>query len=243
MAGLKVVAFAAIGPGPLAGVLLADMGADMIGLARAGGRPRDRRQIVSRGRPCGELDPKTATDRETARDLMAEGRWAPPGGGAPFYSTYRCAAGRFSCVGALKPQLHADLPRIADRAEPRFFQQWDRALWPAIQAHTTEVFATRTRDQWAAVFEDSDAGIAAARPLEEAPQHPGRRARGTLAAREGVVKAALIPRFLATPSRLPERPVGKAATAEAVAAQRDGAAAASRIASAHPAQQEVLHAA
>lgn len=227
LAGLKMIAFAASGPGPLAGVLLADMGADMGGLARPVGRPRDRRQIVSRGRPCGELAPKTATDRDTARDFLDRGRWAPPGGGtldggAPFYSAYRCAAGR---------------------AQRRLYQRWHRALWLAIQAHLTAVFATRTRDQWAAAFEDTDAGLAAARHLDEAPQHLGRRARCTLTAREGVVKAALTPRFLATPSRLPERPMGKAATAEAVAAQWSGAVAASHIASARPEPQEVLHAA
>ncbi|HBX79925.1 MAG TPA: carnitine dehydratase, partial [Propionibacteriaceae bacterium] len=37
LAGVKIIEFAGIGPGPFAGMVLADLGADVIGVDRPGG--------------------------------------------------------------------------------------------------------------------------------------------------------------------------------------------------------------
>lgn len=71
LAGLKVVEFQAIGPVPLAGMLLSDLGADVVCIARPGGVPRDPRNIVSRGRRWTELDLKSPDGAAQARALMA----------------------------------------------------------------------------------------------------------------------------------------------------------------------------
>ena len=71
LAGVKIVEFAAIGPVPLAGMLLADMGADVVCITRTGTVPHDPRQIVSRGRRWVELDLKQSDDAAQARRLMA----------------------------------------------------------------------------------------------------------------------------------------------------------------------------
>ena len=52
--GLKVVEFAGIGPGPHCGMLLADMGADVLVIDRPGGYPSF--PIVSRGKTNVVLD-------------------------------------------------------------------------------------------------------------------------------------------------------------------------------------------
>lgn len=72
LAGLKVVEFQAIGPVPLAGMLLSDLGADVVCVARANGMPSDPRHIVSRGRRWAELDLKAPGDVAKARAVMAE---------------------------------------------------------------------------------------------------------------------------------------------------------------------------
>ncbi|MEW6256147.1 MAG: CaiB/BaiF CoA-transferase family protein [Pseudomonadota bacterium] len=72
LAGLKVLEFQAIGPVPLAGMILSDLGADVVCVARPRNVPSDPRQIVSRGRRWTELDLKSVDDVARARALMAQ---------------------------------------------------------------------------------------------------------------------------------------------------------------------------
>lgn len=48
LAGTRIVEFAGIGPGPFGSMLLADMGAEVITLVRAGQKPQgaDRKSVV-----------------------------------------------------------------------------------------------------------------------------------------------------------------------------------------------------
>ncbi|XDA97373.1 CaiB/BaiF CoA-transferase family protein [Sulfitobacter sp. LCG007] len=72
--GLRIVEMDAIGPVPLAGGLLADMGADIIRIARVGGQAAYDdlgEAILHRGRPGIELDLKTDGGRETALELIS----------------------------------------------------------------------------------------------------------------------------------------------------------------------------
>lgn len=69
--GVRVVEFAGIGPGPFASMLLSDMGADVVSIARPGLGKRDVRDFVNRGRRVIELDLKNATDIAQALDLIA----------------------------------------------------------------------------------------------------------------------------------------------------------------------------
>jgi alpha-methylacyl-CoA racemase len=56
LTGLKVVEFAGIGPGPFCGMLLADLGADVVRIDRKGGRGGAPSDITSRGRRSVALD-------------------------------------------------------------------------------------------------------------------------------------------------------------------------------------------
>ncbi|GMV31821.1 MAG: CoA transferase [Rhodanobacteraceae bacterium] len=68
--GLRVVEFAGIGPGPFAGMLLSDMGADVVRIDRPGSGGCDPRDFVSRGRRLVRLDLKSAEGREQALALV-----------------------------------------------------------------------------------------------------------------------------------------------------------------------------
>lgn len=68
LAGVKVVEFAGLGPGPFAAMLLADAGADVIRIDRPAG-PVDG-GALTRGRPWLGLDLKSPDGLATARDLV-----------------------------------------------------------------------------------------------------------------------------------------------------------------------------
>ena len=69
--GVRVIEFAGIGPGPFASMLLSDMGADVVSIARPGQGKRDVRDFVNRGRRVIELDLKNSAHIEQALDLIA----------------------------------------------------------------------------------------------------------------------------------------------------------------------------
>ena len=76
LAGIKVVEFEAIGPGPFAGMLLADMGADVILIDRpvpSGlGLKRERwNDVMMRGKRSVTLDLKTKDGAAVALELAA----------------------------------------------------------------------------------------------------------------------------------------------------------------------------
>src|SRR5690242_19271817 len=76
LAGVKVLEFEAIGPGPFAGMLLADMGADVILVDRPAsaelGIKRERwMDVMMRGKRSVTLDMKSKQGAETALELVA----------------------------------------------------------------------------------------------------------------------------------------------------------------------------
>lgn len=69
--GIKIVEFAGIGPGPFCGMLLSDLGADVIRIDRPGRpRPANPADITARGRRSIRLNLKQAGDLETALKLI-----------------------------------------------------------------------------------------------------------------------------------------------------------------------------
>ena len=72
LAGLRVVEFASIGPGPFACMLLSDLGAEVVRIDRPDARLGDRLDIIGRGRRTVLLDLKKKGDVEQALDLLAD---------------------------------------------------------------------------------------------------------------------------------------------------------------------------
>lgn len=142
--------------------------------------------------------------------LLAIGAWSTErgtnllDGAAPYYDTYRCADGRFVAVGALEPQFFAELCERLE-LDPEDWSQHDREVWPEQKRRLAELFQTRPRDEWAALFVDSDACVAPVLDLVEAPRHPHNEARGTFSDTFGTTQPAPAPRFSRTPGSI-ERP-------------------------------------
>jgi alpha-methylacyl-CoA racemase len=125
-------------------------------------------------------------------------------GGAPFYDTYRCADGRFVAVGAIEPPFHATLRELGELAPSPVGAQMDPSTWTASRAELEALFATRTRDEWCAVLEGSDACFAPVLDWDEAPLHRHNIARGTFVTIDGVVQPAPAPRFGRTAPPVPK---------------------------------------
>ncbi|ABB06164.1 CaiB/BaiF CoA transferase family protein [Burkholderia lata] len=71
LAGLKVIEFAGLGPGPLAGMLLADLGADVVCIDRPAEAAGRFAGVSSRGKRSVVLDLKREDGRAAARALAA----------------------------------------------------------------------------------------------------------------------------------------------------------------------------
>jgi alpha-methylacyl-CoA racemase len=122
--------------------------------------------------------------------------------GVPWYDVYETADGGYLAVGALEPQFYAQLLDrlgLTGVAPPREDAGRLRSL-------LTETFRTRTRDEWTAVFEGSDACVAPVLSYAEAREHPQLRARHTYVESHGVVQPAPAPRFSRTPGALDRPP-------------------------------------
>lgn len=72
LAGLKVIEFAGLGPGPFACMLLSDMGADVVTVDRPGRTLGDRTDITGRGRTVVPIDLKSAAAREEVLQLLEQ---------------------------------------------------------------------------------------------------------------------------------------------------------------------------
>ena len=138
--------------------------------------------------------------------MHARKRWTDvPGtnlldGGAHFYRTYECADGLRIAVGPIEPQFYSELRTLAGLGDEAFDHQMDRTRWPELRQKLAAVFQTRTRDEWMAIFDNTDACVAPVIGLFEAPSHPHLAARETFIEVDGYVQPAPAPRFSRTVS-------------------------------------------
>jgi alpha-methylacyl-CoA racemase len=118
--------------------------------------------------------------------------------GAPFYDSYECADGKLVALGSLEPQFYAELLRLTGLDQEELPAQMDRSGWPVLRTRFTEVFATKTRDEWCAAMEGSDVCFAPVLTMTEAAAHPHIKARRTVVEHDGVLQPAPAPRFSRT---------------------------------------------
>ena len=122
-------------------------------------------------------------------------------GGAPFYDTYACADGEYVAVGAIEEQFWRETLAVLDLHDAP--ERSDIARWPELRQRLADVFAQKTRDEWAAVFEGRPACVTPVLHLGEVPAHPHISGRGSVVDDAGVFRPGPAPRFSRTPSGLP----------------------------------------
>ena len=155
--------------------------------------------------------------------LLAAGRWSEERGanildtGAPWYDTYETRDGKHVAIGAIEAKFFAEL--VERLGLPDLPLQNERARWPEMRAAFERTFRQKTRDEWVAIFEGSDACFAPVLSFSEARRHPHNVARASFVTQAKVEQPAPAPRFSATPAAVrrdpPERGAGgRAALAE-----------------------------
>jgi alpha-methylacyl-CoA racemase len=106
-------------------------------------------------------------------------------------------------LGALEPKFFAEFAQRIGLPDRFVKRQYDAKLWPEMRAAIAAIFATRTRDEWAALLEGTDACVAPVLSLTEAPRHAHARARAGFVEVGGVTQAAPAPRFSRTTAEQP----------------------------------------
>jgi alpha-methylacyl-CoA racemase len=145
--------------------------------------------------------------------FMAMGLWTDERGvnmldtGAHYYEVYECSDGKFLSVGAIEPQFYAELLEKTGLAgDPDFAKQNDRSMWPILKERLAALIITKTRDEWATIFEGSDACVAPILSLGEATTNAHMVQRKAFVENAGVVQPAPAPRFSRTSAEIQRPP-------------------------------------
>lgn len=118
--------------------------------------------------------------------------------GSHFCNVYECADGRWVAISPTEGRFHAELLRRLGIDREVIGDQMDRKAWPNAYRILSEKFKTKTRDEWCALLEGTDACFAPVLSWSEAPQHAHLRERGTFVEVDGVMQPAPAPRFSRT---------------------------------------------
>ncbi len=93
-------------------------------------------------------------------------------GAAPFYRCYMTADGKFMAVGCIEPQFFAAMMELLPIDTAAFGGQHDRAAFAKQHEILEDVFASKTRDEWEAIFAGTDACVTPVLDYVEAAKHP-----------------------------------------------------------------------
>ena len=119
--------------------------------------------------------------------------------GAHYYDVYETSDGRYVSVAPVEPKFYAELLERIGLDAGGAPHSADRSDWPESKARLAALFRTRTRDEWRAILEGTDACFAPVLGMDEAHRHPHNAERGTFVERDGIVQPNAAPRFSRTP--------------------------------------------
>ncbi|MGB3736513.1 MAG: CaiB/BaiF CoA-transferase family protein [Ilumatobacter sp.] len=127
--------------------------------------------------------------------------------GAHFYDVYECGDGEYISIGSIEPQFYAELLRLTGLTDDeQFAKQMDSKEWVELKERLTELFATKTRDQWCEIMEHTDVCFAPVLTMSEAAEHPHNIERQTFVEVAGVTQPAPAPRFSRTENVIASAP-------------------------------------
>jgi alpha-methylacyl-CoA racemase len=135
-------------------------------------------------------------------------RWEPQrgtnflDGGAPWYNVYRTADGQYVSVAPIEAKFYAEFLSVLELDPASLPDQLDRDSWPQMREKFSEIFCTRTRDEWCHLFEGREACFAPVLSVGEAQEHPHMLARNAYLEVDGVTHPAPAPRFSRTPAEI-----------------------------------------
>ncbi|MDQ6638413.1 MAG: CoA transferase [Pseudomonadota bacterium] len=154
--------------------------------------------------------------------LVASGQWRDGArgvnvldSGAPWYDTYETSDGKHIAIGAIEAKFYVELLDRLGLDPSLAASQHDRETWPALRERFAACFGQRSRAEWVAAFEGSDACFAPVLSFAESRDHPHVATRAGSVEIGGIVQPAPAPRFARTPGAAtrppPERGSGGSA--------------------------------
>ena len=126
--------------------------------------------------------------------------------GAHFYDVYETGDGKYVALAPIEPGFYATLLGHLGIEPDALPHSTKREDWPALKSRLTALIKTRTRDEWTALLEGSDACFAPVLNMEEAPHHPHTHVRETFVKHDGRWQPNAAPRFSRTPSAIRSTP-------------------------------------
>ena len=144
--------------------------------------------------------------------FRAQGVWSDERGtnmldtGAPYYDTYETADGKYFAIGAIEPQFYAELLAKLGLDPATLPAQNDMERWEELRAIFTEVFKTKDRDDWAAVFTGSDACATPVLAFGEVLDEPHIADRSTFYETQHGLQPMPAPRFSRSEPAVPSPP-------------------------------------
>jgi alpha-methylacyl-CoA racemase len=121
---------------------------------------------------------------------------------------YETADGAYVSVAPIEPHFYALLLEKIGLAGEDLPAQYDRDRWPELRARFEAVFKTKTRDEWCAILEGTDACFAPVLTFNEARTYPHNIERHAFVPDEhgaASTEIAVAPRLSRTPGD-PTRP-------------------------------------
>ncbi|HWD24347.1 MAG TPA: CaiB/BaiF CoA-transferase family protein [Acidimicrobiales bacterium] len=136
--------------------------------------------------------------------------------GSARYEVYQTADDKWVSVGTLEERFYRNLIRILQlEGDPDMEADLNNGLRDlsganSAKAKLKKVFRTRTRDEWCALLEgETEMCFAPVLDMNEAPEHPHLKSRGSFVEVGGIVQPAPAPRFgrsiVPTPAPAPAR--------------------------------------
>lgn len=136
--------------------------------------------------------------------MMAAGSWADERGvnlldtGSHYYNVYETADGKHVSIGSIEAKFYKELLECTGLDKEDLPPRADPANWPVLHAKLTDIFKSKTRDEWDDIMGGTDVCYAPVLSLAEATKHPHNVHRGTYVKYNDVVQPGPAPRFSRT---------------------------------------------
>jgi len=130
-------------------------------------------------------------------------------GGCPYYRCYETKDGGYVSVGALENKFFTILVRKLNLNEIWISEQSNEGKWPQLENELSSAFLSRTRREWAEIFDSTDACVEPVLSWQEVEDHPQNKTRGTFFREKGILQAAAAPKFSRS---YPDTNIGTAST-------------------------------
>lgn len=119
-------------------------------------------------------------------------------GAMPYYRCYATQDHKYMAVGCIEPQFFKIMMDVLKIDTGDFGAQNNPKLWAEQHKKLETVFASKSRDEWAALFDGTDACVTPVLTYLEAAEHPQNSARGGLSLHEGRIHPGPAPHFMSS---------------------------------------------